>query len=167
MWTCIKGIGCTTRLLMLGRTTCVDVWWDGMVVCEGVDGMQPGTENVLGVDDKKSPHGEVPKCIWARSRAPPLSSLFNFSSSCYTLPCPTRETLHVNHLVLLVHWKNLQQIQISRERSARWSGEYDMLSKTKTKRKLSISLSDQQVSQLSGLVWSLASSKHTTKLFLM
>ena len=42
-----------------------------------------------------------------------------------------------------------------------------MLSKTKTKRKLSISLSDQQVSQLSGLVWSLASSKHTTKLFLM
>ena len=83
------------------------------------------------------------------------------------LPCPTRETLHVNHLVLLVHWKNLRQVQISRERSARWSGEYDMLSKTKTKRKLSISLSDQQVSQLSGLVWSLASSKHTTKLFLM
>ena len=102
-WTCIKRIGCTTRLLMLGGSTCVDVWWEGLVVCEGVDGMQPGTENVLGVDDKKSPHGEVPKCIWARSRAPPLSSLFNFSSSCYTLPCPTRETLHVNHLVLLVH----------------------------------------------------------------
>ena len=35
----------------------------GMVVFEGVDGMQPGTENVLGLDDKKSPHGEVPKCI--------------------------------------------------------------------------------------------------------
>ena len=65
------------------------------------------------------------------------------------------------------YWKNLQQVRISRESFARWSGEYDMLSKTKTKRKLSKSLSDQQVSQLSGLVWSLASSKHTTKLFLM
>ena len=48
---------------MLGRSTCVDVGWYCLVVYEGVDGMQPGTENVLGVDDKKSPHGEVPKCI--------------------------------------------------------------------------------------------------------
>ena len=63
VWTCVKGIGCTTRLLMLGRSTCVDVGWYCLVVYEGVDGMQPGTENVLGVDDKKSPHGEVPKCI--------------------------------------------------------------------------------------------------------